>query len=208
MRIAYPLAGLICLLFLSACGSVQKGNKKPKQLTEESYLKWYESADYPYRDTVEVNQIVYVCTFEPRQVEIVRQYTSQLITRDEMITYLKEEDDLLQFQIRIFLPQAGTDVIHYKLKEGESVNSRTSYFAFGIKSDLKIDYEASGTTDCLSVHFERGIANLPTSKVLAYFPFRQEKIKSITFDAAVFGQSKISFDLNELSINTLPRLKL
>ena len=195
-------------MFLGACASIHGKAKNPKQLTAEEYLQWYESSNYPYRDTAEVNGITYVCSFQPRQSEIARQYLNKVITQEEATAYLKEGEDLLQFQFQVFLPQAGTDVFHYQLKEGESTSSRTSYFSFGIKSDLKINYETSGTADCSSVHFERGISNFPVSKFMAYFPVRQEKVTSITFDAAVFGQPKVNFEFNHLLTNNLPKLKL
>ena len=197
---------LICLL--AACASLKGGSRMPKKLSEKEYLSWYESTAYPFRDTVKLEGITYVCALIPRQLEIARQLNNQLIQKEEAKQLLLEKEDMLQFQLQIMLPQTGTDVLHYKLKQGEDVSSRTSYFSFGIKKDLYLKYSNADSTDCSSLHFEKGISNLPISRLMFYFPYKNEAVRSVVFNTQIFSASSISFGFKELKTTDLPKLNL
>lgn len=199
-------------LLLTGCGSLKTGNQTgkgmPGKMTSAEYLTWYSSDAYPFRDTVEQDGITYICAFISRETEIAMQVENQLISVEEAALLLKDSPEMLQFQLQVMLPQAGTDVFHYKLKSHEDVSSRTAYFSFGIQKDLTIRYQGQDTLDCSFSHFERGIANFPVSKVMAYFPYRKEAVESVSFDTRIFSGGKISFDFQSLNVTRLPQLKL
>ncbi len=205
LKISLYTALFICL---SACGSLKEGKRMPQKMAAPEYLSWYGSAAYPFRDTVEQDGITYICALVPREVEIARQLESGLMSKEDAASIQQEAYEMLQFQLQIMVPQAGTDVLHYKLKQREDVSSRTSYFSFGIKKDLRIKYKGTDTLDCSSLHFEKGISNLPVSRIMAYFPYEKAPVESVTFDAQVFSGSIVSFDFKELAITHLPQLKL
>lgn len=202
------LVFITLLIGVSACASLKGGKSAPRKLSEEAYLSWYSSAAYPFRDTVEQNGIQYICALVPRELEIARQLNSQVITEADAAALLKEEDNVLGFQLQVVLPQAGTDVLHYQLQTGESQTTRTTYFSFGMKEDLLIHYHGLEPITCNALHFERGISNLPVSRIMAYFPRKNETITSVSFNSRIFSGPEISFEFKDLTTNRLPQLNL
>ena len=118
-----------------------------------------------------------------------------------------EPAEEMQFSVKIMLPQAGTDVFHYRLQAGEDIDSRTAYFAFGIKKDFSLEFEGTEKRECSAVHFSRGMSNQPVSTVIAYFPSAKRPFGSLVLNLTVFRQeARFSFDSE--AFKKLPKLDL
>lgn len=196
------------LLMVLSCASMRHGNRLPARLSADEYLSWHASDRYPFRDTVKADDITYICTYGPREVEISRQLSAGLLSVQDARELLKEPENQVYFQLQILLPQAGTDVLHYKLRENESSTSRTSYFSFDMKSDLHISSTGSDSLTCNTLHFERGIPYMPVARIQAGFPAGDPNIRSVTYRDRIFSGMPVTFLFNKLKTTDLPQLKL
>jgi len=198
---------LSCVVF-TACGLMKQSSGKP--LGPQDYLKWYTSADYPYRDTVVENGITYILERLPAEVEIARNLQSGRITAEEAKeSYASQRDEKnLTYQLIVQLPGVGKDIYNYNVKEGESSSDRASYFAFGMKKDLLLLTGPVDTIDCSGLITERGLSNFPRSKFSMDFGGADfEQATQLLFKDRYLSEKLISFDLKPFQ-KKVPKLTI
>lgn len=198
---------LVFMMIVSASFGVHGQSGIPRSLKARDYLLWYQSASYPFRDTVLSGGLVYVCEYVPYEVEVSRSVLSDHLDSRGVKKLLKNRPEDFHFRLFLLLPVSGIDIFNYQLQQSETRTSRVEYFSFTMRSDLKLVTFSGDSLHCGSMVLERGLSGFPRSVFDLYFSSGKNARPSyFIFEDKIFSKTQLVFDMRTLTTRRTPKL--
>lgn len=193
------------LFFLSLCFACSTA-KKVAEMDPESYVKWYSSPDFSWRNKDTINGISYAVRFIPKEYDIAKCALTHCEKKEVLVADLKAIGNSYGFMLELSCLDFSKDIFSFPSKTGMNPSFRKMYLNNYIKEDLVGISSSNDTIKCISAIYE---ANMPTRvRVLFDLENTTKTITKIVFRDKMLNDRLVEFLIPELSKKYVPTLNL
>lgn len=191
--------------FLSLCMACST-LKKVAEMDPETYVKWYSSPDFSWRNKDTINGISYAVRFIPKEYDIAKCAISHCEKKEVLVADLKAIGNSYGFMLELSCLDFSKDIFSFPSKTGMNPNFRKMYLNNYIKEDLVGISSSSDTIKCISAIYE---ANMPARvRVLFDLESTAKTITRIVFKDKMLNNRFVEFSIPELTKKYIPTLNL
>lgn len=172
----------------------------------ESYLKWYSSPEFSWRNNDTLNGISYSVRFVPKEYDIAKCALTHCEKKDVLLEDLNSKNDAYGFILDLSCIEFSKDIFSYPSRTGMSATERKMYLNNSIKSDIFGISKSNDTIKCVSAMYE---ASIPMrARVLFELEKTEKTISKIILKDRMLNNSVIEFSFPELGKKQVPTLNL
>lgn len=172
----------------------------------ESYLKWYSSPEFSWKNGDTLNGISYSVRFVPKEYDIAKCALRHCEEKTILLTDLNSKNNSYGFILDLSCLEFSKDIFSYPSRSGMSSAERKIYLNNTIKGDLFGISKSNDTIKCVSAMYE---ASIPVrARVIFELESTEKTITKIILRDRMINNSLIEFSIPELSKNNVPTLNL
>lgn len=180
--------------------------RKVASMNPESYLKWYSSPEFSWKNNDTLNGIFYAVRFFPKEYDIAKCAITHCEKKDVLLKDLNSKNNSYSFILDLSCLEFSKDIFSYPSRTGMAAADKKMYLNNTIKGDIVAISKSNDTIKCVSAMYE---ASTPMrARVLFELEHTEKTITKIIFKDRMLNNSIIEFSFPELAQKQVPTLSL